>query len=835
MPSCVSWTTTTPAGATSREDARIAPQRHHEAHSAACVWERAVSIAATCYLDLDGNGIFETDISTYLLSASVSEGRAKSLDPMNQATATIKLNNGDGRFSVKNTGGPYYPSFREGDCGVYVRAGADQRSFSGYITQITQDPYIGEQAVVLQCESRLARAARQLLKAGPFRQQPVNLILNRLLDLLEYGEEITNPGGEGGSTTGYSALGGGSLSAPNTISLEGDYCIQAICDGAASGQGYRYDLGVAANSKHFSLAARTAPGDGNATFTVRGLNASFVQQWAINMAVVDNAWTYFGDTLTVVQSTYSYRYLEVITQSAIALTLLTDCLHQVPRRNWIYRDISSNLNATAELVALYDVPALSALERLVASEAAGFLWMGSFSELYGCVYARCQADRDGDTTPDATFADDGSGAYYTSLEFGRDTREVISEAQVESEGDYSEDNEETTVWELSPLPLVIPASSTVKLRAEYASPARGCYLDLAAEVSGVFPVADAAHDGHLQKYGAAYPPTTDAAPQINANQMFVGQQLSAAVYRKNRGYHRFTGTSAVGAGETVNTVIVRLKLLALYATQAFTLEVRQPGSSTYDWGTLTMADWRATPSSDPLIGSIDSVDLPPVGQWFDITLDAACINKGGTTAFYLISSRDTAGSAPTAQNEHVVLGGYGGSAEDFAELIIGHSALPAPTEVFFSYGAGADIELTAGAEGAVVYGATIKGIPYSQGAERSLVVADAVDPPSIPNPLRVEMPHQGTRTPDMETEATRLAARYDLGAAVDRVKVGMAEQDASSLAQMQQRQLNDLVTVKNLKFDWATKINGNFFIERIAWQVTDQGKVLAVQFDLEQK
>ena len=129
-------------------------------------------ITTTVKLDLDGSGAFATTISQYLLEATVRQGRAKSLDPMAPATATVKLNNADGRFSPDG-GGPYSPDFDDNGVGIRIEAGT--RRFTGYIVEIQQDPFIENQEVVMTCTDRLGLLARQNVSCGLFRQQPLHL------------------------------------------------------------------------------------------------------------------------------------------------------------------------------------------------------------------------------------------------------------------------------------------------------------------------------------------------------------------------------------------------------------------------------------------------------------------------------------------------------------------------------------------------------------------------------------------------------------------------------------------------------------------------------------
>jgi hypothetical protein len=52
---------------------------------------------------------------------------------------------------------------------------------------------------------------------------------------------------------------------------------------------------------------------------------------------------------------------------------------------------------------------------------------------------------------------------------------------------------------------------------------------------------------------------------------------------------------------------------------------------------------------------------------------------------------------------------------------------------------------------------------------------------------------------------------------------------------MQLRELDDLVHLVNTKFAFSSKIDADFFIEGLTWEVKEQGKVLEAAFDLEEK
>lgn len=70
--------------------------------------------AIKALVDLDQDGVYETDISAYIESYTCQGGRADGLSKMEPRRFTLELNNDDGRFSPKNAAGPYYPNWKQG-------------------------------------------------------------------------------------------------------------------------------------------------------------------------------------------------------------------------------------------------------------------------------------------------------------------------------------------------------------------------------------------------------------------------------------------------------------------------------------------------------------------------------------------------------------------------------------------------------------------------------------------------------------------------------------------------------------------------------------------------
>jgi hypothetical protein len=774
-----------------------------------------MSVTTTVKLDLDRSGAFATNISQYLISADVRQGRKKSLDPMEPATATVVLNNADGRFSPDNGSSPYSPDWDENYRGIQIAAGT--RYFTGYIIRIQQDPFIENQQITLNCVDRLGLLALQNISCGLFRQQPLHLILNRVLDCLEKGEEITNPGGEGGLTTHYAATQSAIISAVNTISFEGDYCIQAVCDGSLTQQGWVYDLGANQTTyKTIALLARLAPGDGSATLTLRGFAYPATEVWTDTINVVDDAWTY----KRTIERT-GHRYILLQTQAAVALTILSDGLHQIPDTSQIYRSVPTSLDAEVELFGLYNQPALENLNRLLATEAAGFLYMRFDGTLYGTAFASAQVVRDTKTSPSATFGDDGTNVPYVGLKYDLDAQERVSQVEVKSEGIYQDENEEATVWQLSPTGFLIPATESIVIHAKYSQPARNCSLVVETNVPGGFPIAQEADDATLRKDDSGTP------YEMVGCYLHVGMWILGAVKCRARVFLRFD-TSGIPDGATLQNAWLNIWLKANYSDMDFIIRLRDaPG-----WYPISSDDWTKG-DGNPLLGSYNTANLPPAEQRIAIPIDISGIDKAGWTELRLASSRDEDAATPTG-SEYVAFYNYGfGGNNKRPILSVKYEGGAFATAAMVNYGVGAKIMLTAGSLDAIVPDVSITGYPLQACSEESTVIKEATSPPPIPRTLSVEMPFQSTRTSDMVAEGNRLATRYS--GKVRRLPLALQDEDAASLAQMQDRQLDDLVRIINTKFGFSTKIDDLFFVEGMNWRVSEQGKVLEMLYDLEEK
>lgn len=126
----------------------------------------------------------------------------------------------------------------------------------------------------------------------------------------------------------------------------------------------------------------------------------------------------------------------------------------------------------------------------------------------------------------------------------------------------------------------------------------------------------------------------------------VGQYLSGSTYHVLLGYVSFDTTGLTPAGNVVLTLAGTLG--ADHSTTDFTIEARS-----YPWsaGGLTTADYLpgASASGYTLLATFDTAGFVGLGPNVFTSLPAflTAINGSGNTDIVLVSSRDTAGTAPT--------------------------------------------------------------------------------------------------------------------------------------------------------------------------------------------
>lgn len=73
-----------------------------------------MSVTYTYEMDMDNDGVYETDISAYVLECTIRRGRTRADERYLAGEAVLLLDNADGRFHNRNTASPYYPNLKPG-------------------------------------------------------------------------------------------------------------------------------------------------------------------------------------------------------------------------------------------------------------------------------------------------------------------------------------------------------------------------------------------------------------------------------------------------------------------------------------------------------------------------------------------------------------------------------------------------------------------------------------------------------------------------------------------------------------------------------------------------
>lgn len=138
---------------------------------------------------------------------------------------------------------------------------------------------------------------------------------------------------------------------------------------------------------------------------------------------------------------------------------------------------------------------------------------------------------------------------------------------------------------------------------------------------------------------------------------------------------------------------------------------------------------------------------------------------------------------------------------------------PAPASSSFkNYGAGADIEITAGGSPLVLTALYVTGKPYQSLAEQSEVRGEGANPPEFPRQLVWDMPFQASESSEMEDERDRLKAAYD-DPPPKQVKLILRPKTDAVMDEMLARELFERIHVENVDGNHATDIDTDFWIE----------------------
>lgn len=334
---------------------------------------------------------FAVDLSTFYQKLQiVPAGRGDDLGSTSPGTATLVLNNNDGRFSPLNTQQPLYGYLKKYTrVRIKMTVGSDVYGlFYGYLMNMEIDTsrtgqtatwFLGdlfalwqEQAVNLPLLCRVG--VSEALQVGIMRAGDRNKISNPSLE-----QSSTNWSAVGGGASGDRAIGTG---------LEGDYAWRVTCQGAASGEGGQYTATAdfAAGEKYNGIVLLRASKNvtlriivGDNVLAQRGYVDVAIGPTtkAVSIPITPTADWGFGGASTS-------RFFQVITTTAVAVVIYVDALlvegfTDVSVMRGLDIDAGT---ATVELVSAYREPALDILQAVAETEPQSFFypWYDGVSE-----------------------------------------------------------------------------------------------------------------------------------------------------------------------------------------------------------------------------------------------------------------------------------------------------------------------------------------------------------------------------------------------------------------------------------------------------------------------
>ena len=414
----------------------------------------------TALLDLDEDGVYETDISAYVRwEASLQAqglGRQSELDRAGVQSLTIHVENKDGRFTPKNAAGPYYPALRDLPFGVKVQISFDGDTFdlfTGRVWKTVVNRQREGQEAWLECRERSEAFERAEITLPLMLDIYTGTMVHRVLDIYE-GELCANPR-FASDLAGYGVSGGATNTRVTTRDEDGD-----ILEGAAAmetaataaGEGWTRDVsaGESAQDASYVYTAyiwRPSGGEAPTEITLRALRDAAEVTTTGAVALVAGRWTRV-ELAVAWPDLAGVRSLSCETVDAGAVTFRTGALHIVEKVEAIARRVDAGQSRLRNN-AYKRVFCGAAVEEIRVNELGGlFYFAPDAAAVFEDTHHRWREDES--RVSQATFDGDFDGLDYSESAADR-VSEVIF--------DYVEWEEGTPgsiVWGLFPVPQEIP-------------------------------------------------------------------------------------------------------------------------------------------------------------------------------------------------------------------------------------------------------------------------------------------------------------------------------------------------------------------------------------------
>jgi len=422
--------------------------------------------------DLDGSGAFATDLTPDVLRDSGIDlptlGRERDLDAAGMGVVNLVLENADGKYTPKNSGSSLFASFPlqfKHVKGVATFDSVDYPLFYGVITNLSLDSTIDGQRCYLEVSDLMYVLSRREVRLPYMREAWTGNVIDRIIDLAEEGELMSNPRFEVG-TTGYTLVVGAAVSTRVTdrddnenVGMLHDPAALKTTTGGVSGQGWNYDLTSAAAVGAKITAAAYVWADGAAAIgkviAIQVRDNTGVKG-AQNVTLTDRpqrvaaTGTFDGASTT--------RWIEVVSTTTDVFSFRTGAVHATLAVAAIARSMDIGRVQLQHYAHHRATNALQAVQEIRHEEmGALFYFNGAGTAIFE---GRDHRWIGGHLTSVATFTEKGSLEYIETAD-DRVKQVIVDYPQ------WIAGTAGTQVFALDRVPLTITANATVTIEADY--------------------------------------------------------------------------------------------------------------------------------------------------------------------------------------------------------------------------------------------------------------------------------------------------------------------------------------------------------------------------------